>query len=304
MFSGCGGKPPAEQTNAQTQQQDDTNSRKTVLYFRDASGYIVPIMKKIPVEEGIAKAALKCLVAGTDEDTTLAAMGVSAPIPAGTGIDLDIASSKATVDLKMAQKCADKASEEAMLTSVVNTLLEFATVDKVSVLINGQAVTKMENGAEVKSVYDAQILNIEPAGAPSGADGKLELCFANDAGKVLVPVYRVAGDNVTLANTISEMMQPAEGSNLASIFPPSCDVLGVTVSDSGVATIQFSKEFLSISDTPQMEAMALRAIGTVCKQFHGVKSFKITAGGKDFDPTVSTASISGGSGYDYLNYFN
>lgn len=304
-LAGCGGKPPDdEQTNTLPRQQDDANTRRTVLYFRDASGYIVPVMKRIPIEEGIAKAALKCLVAGTDEDIALAAMGISAPIPAGTEIDLDIASGRATVNLKMSQKCEDKAAEEAMLASVANTLLEFATVDKVAVQINGQVVKKLPNGAAVQDIYDAQLLNIEPVGAPGSMEGKLQLCYSNEAGRMLVPVYRVAGENVSLANTLAEMMQPAGDTGLVSVFPPSCDVLGVTVSDDGTATIEFSGEFTSISDTPSMETMALRAVGTICKQFHGVKDFKIIAGGKVFEPTVSTASMAVGSGDEYLNYYN
>ncbi len=304
LFSGCGKKPAADvQTNAQSD-ENDVNMRKTVLYFRDASGYIVPVMKKIPVEEGIAKAALSCLIAGTDEDAKLTAIGVTAPVPAGTKFDLDISGGKATVDLKMAKKCDDKASEEAMINSVVNTLLEFATVDKVSVQINGQVVTKLPNGAEVKETYTTPVLNIEPAGAPDSSDGKLELCFANEAGRLLVPVYRVAGDNVSLANTLAEMMKPAEGSGLSSVFPPSCEVLGVNISDAGVATIELSGEFSSISDSPAMEAMALRAIGVVCKQFHGVKEFKIVAGGKDYEPTVSTSTSTAGKSGDFLNYYD
>ncbi len=304
LFSGCGKKPEADvQTNTQPE-ENDVNVRKTVLYFRDASGYLVPVMKKIPVEEGIAKAALSCLIAGTDEDTKLAAIGVIAPVPAGTKIDLDIAGGKATVNLKMAKKCDDKASEEAMVTSVVNTLLEFATVDKVSVQINGQAVAKLPNGAEVKDVYTSPVLNIEPAGAPGSADGKLELCFSNEAGRLLVPIYRVAGDNVSLANTLAEMMKPAEGSGLASVFPPSCEVLGVKISDEGVATIELSSEFSSISDSPAMEAMALRAIGVVCKQFHGVKEYKIVAGGKAYEPTVSTSATTTAKSGDFLNYYD
>lgn len=303
LIPGCGKKPQADvQTN--TQPDDDVNVRKTVLYFRDASGYIVPVMKKLPVEEGIAKAAVTCLIAGTDEDVKLAAIGVEAPIPEGTSIDLDIASGKANINLKMTKKCEDKAAEEAMLTAVVNTLLEFATVDKVSVQVNGQIVTKLPNGAPVKSVYTEPTFNIEPAGAPNSADGKLELCFSNEAGRLLVPVYRVAGDKVSLANTLSEMMQPAEGTGLVSVFPPSCDVLGVTVSDAGVATIELSNEFASVSDTPAMETMALRAIGVVCKQFQGVKSFKIISGGKEFEPSVSTTTTSTASGDTYLNYYN
>lgn len=303
LMSGCGKKPEADvQTN--TQPDDNVDVRKTVLYFRDASGYIVPVMKKIPVEEGIAKAALKCLIAGTDEDLKLAAIGVTAPVPDGTTIDLDIAGGKATANLKMTQKCADKAAEDAMVTSVVNTLLEFATVDKVSLQINGQVVTKLPNGAAVKDVYSEPMLNIEPAGAPGTADGKLEICFANEAGRLLVPVHRVAGDNVSLANTLAEMMQPAEGSGLASVFPPSCEVLGVTISDAGVATIELSSEFTSISDTPAMETLALRAIGVVCRQFHGVKEFKLIAGGKDFEPTVSTSTTTTAKTGDFLNFYD
>jgi germination protein M len=304
LIPGCSNKQQTDVTTENPQLQDDTNVRSTVLYFRDASGYIVPVMKKIPLEEGIAKAALKCLIAGTDEDVKLAALGVTAPIPAGTNVDLDIASGLATVNLKMTQKCDDKAAEEAMLASVVNTLMEFATVDKVSIQINGQVVKTLPNGAAVKSVYDAPMLNIEPVGAPDNPDGKLELCFANEAGRLIIPVYRVAGDKVSLAVALTEMMDPAEGTGMVSLFPPSCDVLGVTVSDSGIATIEFSKEFASISDSPAMESLALRAIGVVCKQFHGVKGYKIIAGGKDYEPTVSTAATDTLNGSAYLNYYD
>jgi germination protein M len=305
MVPGCADNKKANtdvQTN--TQPEDDTNMRRTVLYFRDASGYVVPVMKKIPNEEGIAKAALKCLIAGSDEDIKLASLGVTAPVPEGTAIDLDIAKGQATVNLKMSKKCEDKAAEEAMLTSVVNTLLEFATVDKVSVQINGQAVSKLPNGAEVKDVYDAQILNIEPAGAPNGADGKLELCFANEAGRLIVPVHRVAGEQVSLAVALTEMLEPMDETGLVSLFPPSCDVLGASVSDTGTATIEFSNEFNSISDTPAMETMALRAIGMVCKQFHGVKEYKIVAGGKAVESTVTTAASGSVPGDEFLNYYN
>lgn len=304
LVPGCAQKTPQPDVQTNTQPEDNPNARKTVLYFRDASGYIVPVMKQIPVEEGIAKAALTCLIAGTDEDVKLAAIGVTAPIPAGTALDLDITGGKATINLKMSQKCADKAAEEAMMASVVNTLLEFATVNKVSVQINGQVVKKLPNGAAVQDVYTEPMLNIEPAGAPGSTEGKLELCFANEPGRLLVPVYRVAGDNVSLANTLAEMMQPAEGTGLVSVFPPSCEVLGVTIGDSGVATIELSDDFTSISDTPAMETLALRAIGVVCRQFHGVKEYKILAGGKEYVPTVSTITTKAAQKGDYLNFYN
>lgn len=91
---------------------------------------------------------------------------------------------------------------------------------------------------------------------------------------------------------------------MVSLFPPSCDVLGVTLADNGIATIEFSKEFASLSDTPAMESLAMRAIGVVCKQFHGVKGYKIIAGGKEYEPTVSTAATDTLNGNAYMNYYD
>lgn len=37
---------------------EDEGMRKTVFYFKDKDGYLVPVMKRIPWEEGIAKPPL------------------------------------------------------------------------------------------------------------------------------------------------------------------------------------------------------------------------------------------------------
>lgn len=309
LVAGCSSKPKDAdvQTSVQQADTDDTQTsadvRKTVLYFRDASGYLVPVMKRIPMEEGIAKAALKSLVAGTTEDAKLASLGVQSTVPAGTTFDLDIAKDRATVNLKMTGKCDSKQTEQAMIGSVVNTLLGFDTVKEVSVQINGQIVDKLPNGAIVEAKYTQPQLNIEPTGAPGTADGKVELCFTNTTGKAIVPVYRVASDTDDLTTALSEMMMPADGTELVSFFPPSCDILGVSVAD-GVAEINLSKEFATISDNPALEAVTLRALTTVCTQFEGVKSVSLLVEGKAYEPTVSTAAGLDGIKDGFLNYYD
>ncbi len=308
LVPGCSKQTEADvQTSVQQTDEDTAQSadvRKTVLYFRDASGYLAPVMRKLPVEEGIAKAALKCLVAGTDQDEKLAALGVAAPVPAGATFDLDIAEGKATVDIRQGEKCKDKVSEQAMVGAVVNTLLGFATVETVAVRIDGQTVSTLPNGATVAESYAEPVLNVEPVGAPDTLDGKLELCFANSTGKLLVPVYRVAGDDVNLANAIAEMAAPAEGTGLTSILPPGCEVLSAKLGDDGVATLEFSSEFSSVSDSPALEAMTLRSLNVVCEQFSGFKTMKILVNGEAFEPTVSTVAGQGSTGDDYLNYYD
>lgn len=309
LVAGCSSKPQAAdvQTSVQQAGTDETTTsgdvRKTVLYFSDASGYLVPVMKKIPLEEGIAKAALKSLVAGATEDATLAALGVKATVPQGTTFDLDIAGSKATVNLKMTSKCDSKQAEECMIGSVVNTLLGFDTVKEVSVQVNGQVVSKLPNGAVVESKYTAPELNVEPAGAPGTTDGKVELLFTNATGKAIIPVYRVADNSGELTTALAEMMKPADGTELVSFFPPSCDVLGAQIND-GVAEINLSKEFSTIADNPTLEAVTLRALSTVCMQFKGVKSMKLLVEGKAYEPTVSTTTGTGTTSDGFLNYYN
>ena len=307
LLPGCGNKAQADvQTSVQENNVDTAQNadvRKTVLYFRDTSGYLVPVMKQLPVVEGIAKAALSNLVAGTEEDAQLTAIGVTTPVPAGATFDVNIVDGKATVDIRQGEKCKDKAAEQAMVGSVVNTLLGFSTVQTVAVQIDGKVVSALPNGAPVAASYEAPILNIEPVGAPDSADGKLELCFANSVGKLLVPVYRVAGEDVNLAAAITEMTTPADGTGLVSILPPGCEVLSATLGADGVAKIEFSSEFSSISDSPATEAMALRSLDVVCQQFTGYKSLSITVDGKAFEPTVSTIAGQGTTGDDFLNTF-
>src|SRR5690554_462875 len=41
---------------------EDDGMRKTVLYFQDENGYIVPVMRRIPWEEGIAKVTIRNMI--------------------------------------------------------------------------------------------------------------------------------------------------------------------------------------------------------------------------------------------------
>lgn len=57
-----------------TEPEADTDSgyRRTTLYYATEDGFIVPVMKSIPWEEGIGRAALSYLVSGIDNDKSAA----------------------------------------------------------------------------------------------------------------------------------------------------------------------------------------------------------------------------------------
>ena len=63
---------------------EEEGMRKTVLYFKNAEGYLVPVMKKIPWEEGIAKTTLKNMIDSTELRDALTGTGLQTLIPMGT----------------------------------------------------------------------------------------------------------------------------------------------------------------------------------------------------------------------------
>jgi germination protein M len=306
-ISGCGKQPETPEPTGQAGSGQEvvapageTKLRDTVLYYRDASGYLVPVMRQIPWEEGIGRAALRFLVAGTEDDVKLAARGVYAPLPAGTQIDLDISDGLATVDLIVSGECESAAHESAMVSAVVNTLLEFDTVDEVEIWLNGKDLEKLPLGTDVSACFTEPIHNIEPVGAPAGREGKFELYFTNQSGTFLIPVLRVLDAATTPAEAVEEMMAPAEGSGLVSLLPPVTDVHSVTISEDGVATIDLSGEFESLSELPGMERMAVRGLILTLTQFKNIEDVQITINGKPYEPTAATMA---GLGSQYLNIF-
>ena len=266
----------------------NANAQVVTLYYRDASGYVVPVERMVEKQEGIAKAALMCLVSVEIDDVKLAARGVYAPIPAGTQIDLNIKDGAATVDLKMGEnQCATAAEEKVMLAAVVNTLLGFSTVDQVRVWIDGKETRELPNGTPVSALYKGDEFNVEPVGAPAGADGKTMLYFGNETGSCLVPVMRVLAEDTPLM-AVQEMAMPRDGTGLVSVLPPDCRVLSVTINAEGVAVVDLSKEFAAVANKPAMEAMAVKGLRACLMHFPGVKDVTLTIEGNPYVPSAAT----------------
>lgn len=290
----------APQETVPTLNEDGQPMRDTVLYFVDDNHYVLPVMQPITWQEGIGKAALECLVAGTEQDGKLGMMGISAPIPAGTKVELDIAEGTATVNLIFGDNTPkDAKAEGAMVACIVNTLLEFPSVEGVKIRVNGQDLSTLPSGTDISKVFKEKLGNVEPSGAPASTAGKTDLYFVNQTGNFLVPVQRVLGENETPVMAAQELVSPAEGTSLVSLLPPNCQITGVAVSQDGTATVNVSEEFLQLSATPSMEQMAVRGLTLTMEQFDGVEQVSITVNGKPYQASTTTMAEGG-----YLNTMN
>lgn len=298
MLMACSNKNQADQTQpeqgdntAQTANQSEevSNLRPTVLYYQDADGYVIPVMRKIPWQEAIARAALTAI---TDQPTVredMQKIGLLPPVPADTKINgISIHDGVATVDFNDGiMNCANAAEERSMVDAIVHTLAEFPTIDKVQFQVNGKVVKKLKYGTPVDKPLEPSGINVETA------DSKIDL---KNASKVivyfckaavsnfayLVPVTRyTSASSPNIAEALNQLLKgPKEGSNLNTAIPAGTKLLGVQVED-GIAYINLSKEFQAADSGDANMDMALKQIMMTVRQFDGIQKVKVQVEGKD-----------------------
>ena len=84
-------EPPltVTQTSAETSAPVE-ETLSTVCFYQDGEGYLIPVTRQIPKQDGIAKATLALMVKSSQNDMDAARMGLRTIIPEGTSFDIDI----------------------------------------------------------------------------------------------------------------------------------------------------------------------------------------------------------------------
>lgn len=126
-----------DQVGGKSQVQSNTETMEIVLFFADRDGNLVPERRSIPRTPGIARKTMQELCKGPSSSDLLATL------PEGTrlrDININIKNGLCTVDFsrELQQKHKGGSSGEILtIYSIVNTLTQFPTVDKVIILVEG-----------------------------------------------------------------------------------------------------------------------------------------------------------------------
>ena len=289
----CGAKeeePYEEIPAANVEPQDTADMRNTVLYLLDDYGYVVPVMKQIKWVEGIGAATVSELVADSNTDSQLEYMGLNPVLAEDTQLSLSIKEGVATIVLsKGAIAAEDSVGEMNRVVALVNTLTEFPTID--SVLIKQDGVDgKLPNGTDISKAFGTFDLNVTSKISGDDADNasRLLLYFQNSTQTAIVPVTKYVGGKADPFAAMNELVKgPGEG-GLKSPFPEGTALLGVTVDDNGIASVNFSKEFSQVSDTPEREKALLRCIVLTLMQFDNIDEARILVDGEEYSSTSQT----------------
>ena len=265
----------------------------TVCWYQDGDGYLVPVTRQIPQQDGIAKATLSLMVKSSENDLAAARMGLRNVIPEGVTFDLDIAGGKARVDMsKQALNCSSAEEELLMVQGTAAALCCFDTVDEVTFLFDGQKRSRLTHGTDVSGVFSAGSVNVESVAtmADSSYANQVQLYFPSASGRMLVPVTRTVFSPADMTTAMLELLKgPQPDSGLEQPVPSGCGVRSVSVKN-GVATIDFSREFAGVAQSSDGGQQALRAIVFTASQFPGIKEVRVLVEGKPFQTEGATVS--------------
>jgi len=294
--SGCGlmdwifpdkaSEPPEDNGHIEEPGPDEgsaARTRKSVLYVADTHGkYILPVSFDVPWEEGIAKAVLRHLVEGGPAHQFLTTRGLKAVAPAGTTIlGMTVRDGLAVVDFNpYLLQTADEVHERLLLDAITYTLTEFTTIDRVTLRVNGRALTKMSHGTRVDAVLSRERgVNSRVSAKGTGNIVTIYLGMESLAGGLLfVPVTRPVASAAELGSATLEQLigGPAAGeTGLKSVLPAAVRVQRLSI-EGNTAVVDFS------ADLAQAEKLdvAVGAIVLTLTELPNITRVKLTIDGQ------------------------
>ncbi len=263
--------------------------RNTVLYFQTDDGFMVPVMKLLPWEEGIGRVALNQLIDSEENRSVAAPMGLKNTVPKGVSFVLSISDdSVATLNISGLEEFETAEAERAFVCSVVNTLTEFPTIDRVKLLFEGKARKRLSHGTNVGNTMRAFPLNPEPIPVDSQSDSanQLTLYFPNHAASLYIPVTRIIASKPDFSIAMEELVKGPEDIELLQCFPEGTRVIFASIIDD-VAVVNFSSEFSKLAVSPEFEESALDTILLTAKNFGMLSALNIQVEGKDYQPAIN-----------------
>lgn len=271
---------------------EEEGMRKTVMYFKNGDGYLVPVMKRIPWEEGIAKVTLNNMTDSPELREVLSLTGLSPVIPAGTqvmGITIDEGTGLCKVDFSEdALNNESEKEEENFIKGVVYTLTEFSAIKEVQILIGGKTLPTLQYGSNISEPIARADINL--LGKMEEGRSKVTVYYkgmADDELEYFIPV--TIPTLAPVANVYSALDLlfdgPPELSGLYSDIPKDIKLHGVEIKD-GTAYVDISHKGLMEDSDDQAFIDIMKNIGLTLGQFQEIKTVELLIDGEIINTTI------------------
>lgn len=261
--------------------------RPVTVYYQDKDGCVIPMTRWIQPQLGIARAAVSLAIDSplTREETTY--YGVYPILPEYTEIlGIDIRDGIATIDFnKYLLNYGTAYSERNIVASIVYTLTEFDTIQKVMIMVNGYPLGILKYGADLSEPLGREdvMINADPRLLTAGKE-KLDVYFmktANAGFTYPVPVSVTdseGGIGVMPETLVKQLLHAVPAGGMYSEMPEGVSLIGSYV-QGGVITLDFSEEFLSYGGTAREESI-LKQLAYTLRQCGSIRKINILVEGR------------------------
>lgn len=268
---------------------DDSSLRNTVLYYQNENGYLVPVKRQIPWEEGIAKAALKNMMDSPTIREDISSIGLNPIIPAGAeilGMSINEETGLCKVDFNsQIMNSQSQTDEENMVKGVVYTLTEFSNIAEVQFMVEGKIVPELKYGTKVEAPLARADINMVENTIDVAE--KVTVYYkgtSNGEYEYYVPVtVPTSGSSADILTSLETLFNGApELSGLYTDIPAGVELQGVEVYN-GVAYVDvLSYDFEVLSDQTVFNNMT-KNIGLTLKEYPEVEYVEILFDGKTIE---------------------
>ncbi|MDR7869240.1 MAG: GerMN domain-containing protein [Tissierellaceae bacterium] len=270
---------------------EDEGMRKTVFYFKNSDGYLVPVMKRIPWEDGIARVTIKNMIDSSELRESLLNTGLEPLIPMGTeilGLSINPDTGLCKIDFsKEVRNVETEKDEENLLKGVVYTLTEFPTINEVQIMVEGQILPVLKDTVAINEPLSRENIN---------------LIGSEDEGSSKVVVYYKAGEEdneyfipitiptlAPMANVYTALDLLFDGppteTGLTTDIPSGIDLQGVEIKE-GTAYVDIkSNDTAELTDDRVLDDI-MKNIGLTLSEFEEIESVELLLDGTAVNTSI------------------
>lgn len=297
---------PGDETGVLAAQSDSGSSsffseprRAVTVYYQDGDGYLVPMTRWIEPQSGIARASMNLVIDSALNREELIYYGVYPVIPEGTEIlGIDVRDGIATIDFNRYLLNYDSAlTERNIVASIVYTMTEFETIERVRVLINGypQGILKYGTNLEESLGREDVMINGDLALTPTDMI-KVDVFLMKQANiGFTYPVPLSVANTIDADNLpeilVKQLLDTKSEGGLVSEIPQDVSLLEVNISNS-IITLNFNEKFTNYGGTMREEGI-LKQLAYTLRQCNGIRRMKIVVARREVELPEGT-DISGG----------
>jgi germination protein M len=172
--------------------------------------------------------------------------------------------------------------ESNMVSSIVNALTEFDTIQQVQLLVEGENVETLTYGTNIAGPLMRGDVNLESVDMNvDDSASRIQVFFESESSGCVVPVTRMVYSNPDIDTAVLELLKGPKETGLSPLIPKGTGLISVK-QEAGVVTINVSQAFKEVIDVADGGQAAIKALMLTCAQFPDVKEVKLLVEGEPF----------------------